>query len=193
MEARQTMSTTLRTGILIGVVILAAIAFLATTDLSGQELTIDQGVDTSGLEIAPVQGALAPDFELITLGGEPIQLSELRGQAVMINLWATWCGPCRIEMPHIQDRFERYEQDGFVVLAVDFDEPQDVVADFRDELGLTFSILLDPGAEVQKLYRNRSYPSSFFIDENGVIQSHHIGVMTEVQLDENLLTIGIGP
>ena len=109
----------------------------------------------------------------------------------MINLWATWCGPCRIEMPHIQERFERYADEGFLVLAVDFDEPAGLVEAFRDELGLTFDLLLDPGAEVQELYRNRSYPSSFFVDPNGVIQVHHIGVMTEGQLDDNLAAIGL--
>ena len=68
-----------------------------------------------------------------------------------------------------------------------FDEPADiVVAEFRDELGLTFDLLLDPGAEVQELYRNRNYPSTFFVDENGVIQVQHIGVMTEGQLDAEL-------
>ncbi len=66
-----------------------------------------------------------------------------------------------------------------------------MVEEFRDEFGLTFEVLLDPGAEVQELYRNRSYPSSFFIDANGVIQVQHIGVMTEGQLDENLAAIGL--
>jgi peroxiredoxin len=145
----------------------------------------------ASLEIAPSQGSIAPDFSLLTLDGEQITLSELRGHPVMINLWATWCAPCRIEMPHIQDRFERYADEGFVVLAVDFDEPAEIVAEFRDELGLTFDLLLDPGAEVQELYRNRSYPSTFFVDANGVIQVQHIGVMTEGQLDENLAAIGL--
>ena len=119
-------------------------------------------------------------------------MSDFRGHPVLINLWATWCGPCRLEMPAIQERFELYEEDGLVVLAVDFDEPAKVVEDFRNELGLTFQILLDPGANVQKLYRNRNYPTSFFVDESGVIQVHHIGVMTEGQLDDNLAEIGVG-
>lgn len=191
MGAQPTTPSNLRIAIVAGVVVIAAIAFVATNDLSREEFSLIEPVDTSGLEVAPVQGALAPDFKLATLDGGTVQLSELRGRPVMINLWATWCGPCRIEMPHIQDRFERFEKQGFVVLAVDFDEPLGVVADFRDELGLTFPILLDPGAKVQSLYRNRSYPSSFFVDENGIIQVHHIGVMTEGQLDENLLEIGL--
>ena len=175
----------------VGIAALAGIAYLATLPAAPTVSTSADAADIAALEIAPSQGALAPDFSLFNLEGEQITLSKLRGRPVMINLWATWCAPCRIEMPHIQDRFERYAGEGFLVLAVDFDEPAGIVADFRDELGLTFDILLDPGAEVQELYRNRNYPSTFFIDENGVIQVQHIGLMTEGQLDENLAAIGL--
>ncbi len=146
----------------------------------------------SNLEVAPTRGSLAPDFTLFNLDGEQIALCELRGHPILINLWATWCGPCRFEMPLFQDRFERYADQGFLVLAVDFDERANVVEAFRDELGLTFEILLDPGGEIQELYRNRAYPSSFFVDVNGVIQEQHIGSMTEGQLDKNLAAIGLG-
>jgi len=175
-----------------GIAALAGIVYVATLPDVPSVSTPVNSIDPSTLEIGPSQGFLAPDFSLTNLEGEQITLSELRGRPVMINFWATWCGPCRIEMPHIQDRFERYADEGFLVLAVDFDEPAGVVEAFRDELGLTFDLLLDPGAEVQELYRNRSYPSSFFIDPNGVIQVQHIGVMTEGQLDDNLAAIGLG-
>lgn len=183
--------------ILIAIVALSVLGFtLADVSGSGDRQAIPQFdllAETAGLEVAPVKGSIAPDFRLQNLDGEEVQMSDFRGHPVLINLWATWCGPCRLEMPAIQDRFELYEQEGLVVLAVDFDEPVSAVNDFRDELGLTFQILLDPGAKVQKIYRNRNYPSSFFIDEAGVIQVHHIGVMTGGQLDENLVEIGIGP
>ncbi len=178
--------------VVVGIAALAGIAYVATLPAAPSVSAPVNSVDLSTLEVAPTQGALAPDFSLFNLEGEQITLSELRGHPVMINLWATWCAPCRIEMPHIQDRFERYANEGFLVLAVDFDEPAGLVEEFRDELGLTFDVLLDPGAEVQELYRNRSYPSTFFVDENGVIQVQHIGVMTEGQLDKNLAAIGLG-
>ncbi|NOR89548.1 MAG: redoxin domain-containing protein [Anaerolineales bacterium] len=176
----------------IGVVVLLGLSlvFAGGIALVGR-IEDEQGFDT-GMQVAPVKGALAPDFTLVNLEGEKISLSDFHGQPVLINLWATWCGPCRIEMPAIQSRFERYQDDGFVVLAVNFDEQRGDVQAFRDEFGLTFQMLLDPGAEVQKLYRTRSYPSTFFVDRNGVIQVQHIGVMTEGNLDGNLAQIGLG-
>ena len=178
----------------LAIVAFSALGFtLADVSGSGEIPQSDVPAEMVGLEVAPVQGSIAPDFKLQNLNGEDVQLSDFRGHPVLINLWATWCGPCKLEMPAIQDRFELYEEDGLVVLAVDFDEPESVVQEFRDELGLTFQILLDPGANVQKLYRNRNYPTSFFVDEAGVIQVHHIGVMTKGQLDINLVEIGLGP
>ena len=89
-------------------------------------------------------------------------------------------------MPAIQDRFEIYQEDGLKVLAIDFDEPREDVAFFGEELGLTFDLLLDPGGEIQNLYRIVGYPTSFFVDSEGVIKVQHIGVMTEGQLDGGL-------
>lgn len=147
--------------------------------------------DLSNLETAPAQGALAPDFELQLVGGDFVHLSDYLGQAVLVNFWATWCGPCRIEMPAIQARYDTFSPD-FVVLAVDFDEPVAAVADFVDELSLTFPVLLDPGAVVNQEYQVRGYPSSYFVDQNGIIQVVHIGIMTEGQLDGYLSQVGIG-
>lgn len=146
---------------------------------------------TATLAIAPVEGSIAPNFSLINIQGEQVKLSDFRGQPVLINFWATWCGPCRIEMPAIQDRFEKHRDEGFVVLAVDFDEPQEDVAFFGEELGLSFDLLLDPGGKIQNLYRVLGYPTSHFVDSNGIIKVQHIGIMTEGQLDDYLSQIGL--
>lgn len=143
------------------------------------------------LDVDPTLGSLAPDFTLTSVDGKSVSLSQFHGKTVLVNFWATWCGPCQIEMPAIQSRFEQFKDDGLIVLAVDFDESRQAVAEFRDDFALTFELLLDSGAEVQKLYRNRSYPASFFIDSEGVIQVQHIGVMTEGQLDNYLEQLGL--
>ena len=147
--------------------------------------------DTGGLDVAPIKDALAPDFELETIDGDTLKLSDFRGKAVLINFWATWCGPCRVEMPALQSRFESYSLD-FVILAVDNDETWEIVSAFVDELGLTFNVLLDPGAVIQDLYQIRGYPSSIFVDVDGIIRVVHIGIMTEGQLDGYLAEVGIG-
>jgi peroxiredoxin len=156
----------------------------------GNDIDAPEGKATN-LDVDPTLGSLAPDFTLTSVDGESVSLSQFQGKTVLLNFWATWCGPCRIEMPAIQSRFEQFKDDGLIVLAVDFDESQRAVAEFRDEFTLTFELLLDPGAEVQKLYRNRSYPASFFIDTQGVIRVQHIGVMTEDQLDSYLEQLGL--
>ncbi|MDK1118335.1 MAG: TlpA disulfide reductase family protein [Anaerolineae bacterium] len=135
------------------------------------------GTPTAGEIPAPRQNFLAPDFTLDTTLGESITLSDLRGQSVLVNLWATWCGPCRAEMPAIQKLYDEYKAQGFTVLAVNMtyqDNPFEVVP-FVKEHNLTFPILLDETGEVGKKYQLRSLPSSFFIDSNGIIQEVIIG------------------
>ena len=126
---------------------------------------------------APQQGFLAPDFELTTTSGETIKLSDLRGQAVLVNLWATWCPPCRAEMPAIDKVYNEYKDDGLVVLAVNMTYQDTVanIAPFVDEYGLTFPILLDETGIVGTLYQLRSLPSSFFINRDGTINEVVIG------------------
>jgi peroxiredoxin len=139
---------------------------------------------------APEVGAQAPDFTALTPQGETVSLNDLRGQVVLINFWATWCAPCRVEMPAIQ---ARYNRGGFTVLAVDFDESAELVQAFVDDLGLSFPALLDPGGEIQNLYRVRGYPTSFFVDADGVIRVFHIGDMSETELDNYLSQLGVQP
>ena len=135
------------------------------------------GISTSGLIPAPQQGFLAPDFELQKTTGETIKLSDLRGQAVLVNLWATWCPPCRAEMPAIEKIYNEYKEDGFVVLAVNmtYQDTQSNIAPFVAEYGITFPILLDQSGSVGASYQLRSLPSSFFIDRDGIISEVVIG------------------
>jgi cytochrome c biogenesis protein CcmG, thiol:disulfide interchange protein DsbE len=121
---------------------------------------------------APQAGFPAPDFTLKTPAGKSYTLSELRGSAVLVNLWATWCPPCRAEMPAIQRLYEEYKDQGLVVLAVNAtnqDNPL-AVAPFVAEYGLTFPILLDETGDVSQKYQLRSLPSSYFIRRDGRIE-----------------------
>jgi peroxiredoxin len=135
------------------------------------------GSTKSDLTPAPQQGFFAPDFELQTTEGEMVKLSDLRGQAVLVNLWATWCPPCRAEMPVMDKIYNEYKDQGLVVLAVNmtYQDTASNIAPFIDEYGLTFPVLLDETDSVGSTYQLRSLPSSFFIDRDGVINEVVIG------------------
>jgi len=135
------------------------------------------GVSTSGKISAPQQGFLAPDFELKTLEGETVRLSDLRGQAVLINLWATWCPPCRAEMQSIEEVYQEYKDQGLIILAVNMTNQDDysAVMPFVKAQGLTFPILLDEKGEVGRSYQLQSLPSSYFIRRDGIIHEVVIG------------------
>ncbi len=139
----------------------------------------------------PVINSTAPDFRLKTIQGKNIQLSQLRGSAVLINFWATWCQPCRLEMPSIQDQYVQYKSE-LIVLAVNLSEPLDVVIEFVNSLDISFDVLLDPDGSIPELYNVRGYPTSFFIDSKGIIRIIHIGYMTESQLENYLSQVGVG-
>ena len=141
---------------------------------------------------APVLGASAPSFALARLDGERVDLRTLRGTPLVLNFWATWCEPCRIEMPLLQSRYEAGRAQGLRVLAVNFDEAEPLVRSFVEDLGLTFDVLLDPGAYVQGLYRVRGYPTTFFVDARGVIRGHKVGALEPAELDALLADIGVG-
>ena len=132
---------------------------------------------SNSAEAAPQAGFAAPDFTLNTPAGETYTLSELKGKAVLVNLWATWCPPCRAEMPAIQKIYDEYKDQGFIVLAIDMtaqDNPLNI-APFVKEFSLTFPILLDETGEIGRAYQLRSLPSSYFIDRNGIISEVVIG------------------
>ncbi len=140
-------------------------------------LSTDPADVPSGNASAPLAGFMAPDFTLKTPDGDAYTLSQLRGQAVLVNLWATWCPPCRAEMPSIERMYQEYKDRGFIVLAVDMTTQDDpfAVVPFTREHGLTFPILLDETNDVASAYQLRSLPSSFFIDPDGIITEVVIG------------------
>lgn len=118
----------------------------------------------------------APDFSLPDLNGETHTLSEYRGKVVFLNLWTTWCPPCRLEMPAMERLYRRLRDRDFVMLAVSADEAgKKVVAPFAEDLGLTFPILLDPDGSLSPRYGVTGYPETFVIDREGKVVNHTIG------------------
>jgi thiol-disulfide isomerase/thioredoxin len=154
---------------------------------------VPDGATMPGGIPAPRQGFQAPDFTLETAAGEPVRLSELRGQPVLINLWASWCTPCRAEMPVLERAYQEYRGRGFTLLAVNAtvqDSRQAALA-FAQENGLTFPILLDADGRVSELYALRALPTSFFVNADGAIQEVVVGgpmseVLLRVRIEELL-------
>jgi len=144
---------------------------------------------TGGLIPSPREGFLAPDFTLDSLSGDPISLSDMRGKAVVLNLWASWCPPCRAEMPAIQRVYQENHERGLEVLAVNMTAQDNLAAveKFVQEFKLTFPILLDTSGEVGNTYLMRALPTTFFIDQEGVIQRVIVGgPMSEVTLQSTV-------
>jgi cytochrome c biogenesis protein CcmG/thiol:disulfide interchange protein DsbE len=126
---------------------------------------------------SPVQGLPAPDFKLQTVEGDWVQLSDFKGQPVILNLWASWCPPCKAEMPSIQNVYEQYHSQGLAVLAVNMtiqDNLEDV-NQFISSQQLSFPILLDENGNAESLYQMRALPTTFFIRPDGIIDQVVIG------------------
>lgn len=125
----------------------------------------------------PRAGFSAPDFQLDALDGETVSLSGLKGQVVLINFWASWCPPCRSEMPAMEAVHQDYRDLGLVVLAINATNQDDLrkVSTFVSDYALTSPILLDTEGQVSLLYELRSLPTSFFIDREGIIRDVVIG------------------
>ena len=132
-------------------------------------------------------GAEAPDFALRSAAGPNLRLSEHRGQVVMINFWATWCGPCRQEMPKLDEIFARYEPAGFTLLGVNIDEDSAQAQRLADELGVSFPLLFDDEQDVSRLYDVQAMPMTVMVDRAGKVRSVHYGYRPGIEqryLDE---------
>jgi thiol-disulfide isomerase/thioredoxin len=127
--------------------------------------------------IAPAQmGRPLTNFSLVDLHGSRVNLSDYQGQVVLVNVWATWCPPCRAEMPALQAYYNANRHKGFVVLAIDAGDERSEVVSFANELGLNFPILLDPQSELVRRMNIYDYPTSLILDRSGVVRNIHIGL-----------------
>lgn len=143
----------------------------------------------TGREPAAEKGRAAPDFVLATLDGSTLRLSDLQGRPVIINFWATWCAPCRQEMPEFVRTASEHQNAGLAILAVNLKESDTEVQRFTSEFGVTFPVLLDRAGVVASTYRVTGLPVTYFIDRSGVIREVSIGPLDRAALQQKLATI----
>lgn len=125
---------------------------------------------------SPMEGQQAPDFDLPSLGGKNVRLADLKGKVLFINIWATWCLPCRAEMPSMEKLYRLLKGPDFEMIGISVDkDPEKSVAPFVKELGLTFPILLDPKSETAAKYKITGVPETYLVAPNGTIIHHLIG------------------
>ncbi|HSJ38553.1 MAG TPA: redoxin domain-containing protein [Planococcus sp. (in: firmicutes)] len=140
--------------------------------------------DTAGeaADVGLAVGNTAPDFTLQTLDGEEAKLSNFRGKPVFINFWATWCPPCRAEMPDMQELYENMDIEILAVNLTNTEKSEDGVSSFVDEMGLTFPIPMDPQGELSTAYNVKAYPTSYLVDADGKIRFIAYGAMNYNQM-----------
>jgi cytochrome c biogenesis protein CcmG, thiol:disulfide interchange protein DsbE len=139
--------------------------------------TVPASETTNGKTSAPQKGFLAPDFSLVTLDGQTVTLSELRGKAVIVNFWASWCPPCKAEMPALDKVYSDYKDQDLVILAVNstVQDTREAAQAFITENNLSFPVLLDENGDATKAYRIQSLPTTFFIGPDGIITEVIVG------------------
>jgi thiol-disulfide isomerase/thioredoxin len=180
--------------VLVGTVLGAGIGLLlwlapAAAPSAGPAATVCAGTLTPAP--APVVGSPAPEFSLSDLAGEPATLSALRGTAVIVNFWATWCDPCRTELP-LLDRIAAEHAGALAVLAVEAGEPAGDVRAFAAELNLSaLRILPDPAGRVRDQYIVRGLPTTFFVDREGIVRRMKIGVLDSAEIESILKDLGV--
>jgi peroxiredoxin len=143
--------------------------------------------NASGVAVGLDEGNRAPDFTIMTIDGEEITLSDLRGQVVLLNFWGTWCAPCRLEMPEFQQAYENHQDEGFTILALAVQgDTQEAVAQFRDDFEITFPLVVDEGDRINNMYGILVQPSTLILNEEGIIVYKRFGITTEAQIEEVL-------
>jgi len=178
-------TATLAAGILLA-------AFALYLWISGQRLSMSRDrIALSGRSADPMVGQPAPELNLTALDGSTLTVGQFRGHPLIVNYWATWCEPCKAEMPLFQRSYEKYGP-GLAVLAVNGGEDPQDVSRFVKEFALSFPIALDPDYKAEAGFGVMAYPTTIFIDSDGIIQARQIGQLDSRLLDAYLELIGVG-
>lgn len=144
-------------------------------------------INTSSLNLveAPVVGHLAPNFTAVDTLGRSYELKAYAGQPVVLNFWATWCGPCRVEMPSFQNASRKYNG-RISLLGVNQGESADLIREFAADVGVSYPLLVDEDSLVSRLYTVNNLPTTIFIDANGVVQEVIIGIISQAVLEDRI-------
>ncbi|MGG0662714.1 TlpA disulfide reductase family protein [Viridibacillus arvi] len=178
--------------------IIAAMIGIAVTNFVKTKVAEEQKVDTRativedtlGVKSGLAIGELAPDFELETLDGKKVKLSDFRGKKVILNFWATWCPPCKAEIPHMQKYYEKFaKEDNFEIVAMNLTSQQEkvkYVKKFVKTYEMTFPVLLDTEGEQMRTYEIYTIPTTYFLDTKGIIQKKVIGPVDQDSMRESV-------
>ncbi len=160
----------------LGLLLIVASVFYLVEDASSQ----------TELSAVPVRMDFsAPDLALTDTHGAPTSLADYRGQVVLVNLWATWCPPCKEEMPALESFYNKHKKDGFAIVAINDGDPEADVLQFVNDYGLTFPIWLDPTyIATEQAFKTLSLPSSFVIDRNGTVVLSWVGGINSKSLEK---------
>jgi len=163
----------------IGLFLVGTAVVLSLPDAQSQALSQEE---LSAMPI--VVEYAAPELALVDLDGRDSSLEDYRGQVVLVNNWATWCPPCKAEMPTLQAFYETYADDGFVIIAIEAGEPAEEVASFARQYELTFPVWVDPGGDSMHAFGNFNLPNSYVIDRDGIVRLMWTGAVSRAVLEK---------
>lgn len=176
-------------GVLLGVAVIGILIWTGIIPLLGNS-NDRAGLPPQEAPLAKLEsGTPAPDVAMTGLDGAPVHVADFKGKIVVMNFWATWCGPCVREMPMFQEYQDRYPN--IVLLGVDQAESADKVKEFLNQLSLTYKIVLDEKSNMGNALRVEFLPTTMFINEKGEIRFRHYGILNEQQMDYYLGTLGV--
>ena len=138
------------------------------------------------VQAGPVNSGIAPDFTLTSFDGRTLTLSELRGQAVIINFWASWCPPCREEAAYLEQTWRKYEGKGVIFIGVDWVDTEKEALAYMDEFDLTYFNGPDIGTRIAQAYNIQGVPETFYVAKNGELRGVHIGPLKSPELDNKI-------
>jgi thiol-disulfide isomerase/thioredoxin len=170
-----------------GLILLGLAAFIAWPKVKANTgVSVPPAPESAGLSNIPAEvNYVAPILELSDLDGNEHSLKDYLGSVVLVNLWATWCPPCKAEMPTLEAYYNDYQAAGFVTVAVNDGDPEDAVASFVRDYGLTFQVWLDPTYQAtDHAFRTRNLPSSFVIDREGNVRLRWVGEISRASLEK---------